>query len=212
MFRSPSHFAAHHYGQPDDLSLIASSAATTRAAANALARGETDLSRRLWQAVVADDLLSMWDRWNASSTVVGPRWDPLPPRPLGPKTSNPRPKQCKLIYERDQYRCRYCEIDVFTRWPGDPIAQLVAAFPWLTPQMSVVNGALTGTGRSGALRNCDYAKVLWTMAAPDHVFPRSLGGPTTEGNLVTACWGCNAWKGELTLEQIGVEPLRSLPG
>lgn len=38
----------------------------------------------------------------------------------------------------------------------------------------------------------------------EHVFPRSMGGPTDKQNVVTACWGCNAWKGDLTREQLGV--------
>lgn len=30
----------------------------------------------------------------------------------------------------------------------------------------------------------------------DHVFPRALGGPSTEGNLVTTCRACNIGKGD----------------
>jgi 5-methylcytosine-specific restriction endonuclease McrA len=37
----------------------------------------------------------------------------------------------------------------------------------------------------------------------DHVTPRSLGGRTTWGNIVTACFECNAKKGNRTLQELG---------
>jgi len=35
----------------------------------------------------------------------------------------------------------------------------------------------------------------------DHIVPRSKGGPTVLGNLVTACWECNAGKGSSPCEK-----------
>jgi 5-methylcytosine-specific restriction endonuclease McrA len=67
-----------------------------------------------------------------------------------------------------------------------------------------VNGSLNGLGKSSAIRNVDYAKFLWCYAAPDHVFPRSLGGLTDMDNLVTSCSRCNYSKMDLTLEQMDV--------
>ncbi|WP_425459493.1 HNH endonuclease [Georgenia muralis] len=41
-------------------------------------------------------------------------------------------------------------------------------------------------------------------ATLDHVEPIALGGdPLAEGNLVTACWGCNRRKGDLRLDELG---------
>lgn len=37
----------------------------------------------------------------------------------------------------------------------------------------------------------------------DHVIPQSKGGPNIWNNLVTACWGCNNEKADLTLEEYG---------
>lgn len=37
-----------------------------------------------------------------------------------------------------------------------------------------------------------------TCASVDHVIPRSRGGPATVGNLVCACWQCNAEKSART--------------
>lgn len=42
----------------------------------------------------------------------------------------------------------------------------------------------------------------------DHVIPRAQGGRTEWDNIVTACYGCNAKKGNRTPEQSGMFPLR----
>ena len=44
----------------------------------------------------------------------------------------------------------------------------------------------------------------------DHVVPRSKGGPTDWGNIVTSCIACNLRKGNKTLAQSGLT-LRRLP-
>lgn len=38
-------------------------------------------------------------------------------------------------------------------------------------------------------------------ATVDHVFPVSRGGGSTRDNIVTACRGCNAGKGDMTLAE-----------
>jgi len=42
----------------------------------------------------------------------------------------------------------------------------------------------------------------------DHVIPRSRGGQTEWTNILTACNPCNASKGNRTLEQAGLRPVR----
>jgi hypothetical protein len=205
MFRSPSHLAAEHYGEPGDLARIASSAAATRAAIDALDRRDSDLAYRLWESVDGISLLEMWERWNAVGSAVGPKWDTSLAPPVGEPTRGVSVGLARRIYERDGHRCRYCGIDVFARSSGSPIVRLVEAFPDLTPLLRASDGTLTGSGKSGTIRNVDYSKFLWSMAAPDHIFPRALGGPTDESNLVTACWGCNGWKNNFTLDQLGVQ-------
>jgi 5-methylcytosine-specific restriction endonuclease McrA len=207
MFRSPSHFAAHHYGQESDLATIAGSASVTEAAIKALVCEDLDLARRLWQSVDGPGLLTIWNRWNETSRVIGPRWSTSPVEPIGAKSPNLPVSLCRRVYERDGYQCRYCGIAVFRRSKGSPITELIRQFPDLTPGLSIAaTGSLVGSGKSGAVRNVDYSKFLWSMVAPEHVIPASLGGPTDESNVITACWGCNAWKGNLTLEQLGVQP------
>ena len=76
---------------------------------------------------------------------------------------------------------------MFTRNKGSRILQLIGAFPEETRGLTLVGGSLRGSDKSGAICNADYAKFLWSLAAPDHVFPRSLGGRTDMDNLVTSC-------------------------
>lgn len=48
---------------------------------------------------------------------------------------------------------------------------------------------------------CAYCgDALGDRWALDHVFPKALGGTRGDGNLVPACWGCNARKRAQTVE------------
>ena len=210
MFVSPMHFLLHHYGRPGDLELVVGSAQRTEAALVALESGRPEKAHELWKSVDGPALLQAWDSWNEQIRLLGPRWKTDRPEPIGPPGGFVTASMAKRIYERDGYRCRYCGMPVFTRWKGSRIRQLIAAFPDLTPGMRVVGNSLLGTGKNGGIRNVDYQKILWSMAAPDHVFPRSLGGDATFDNLVTSCSGCNYGKVDLTLEQMGVRPPRAL--
>jgi hypothetical protein len=45
--------------------------------------------------------------------------------------------------------------------------------------------------------------VVALSSTVDHIVPGSAGGDwLAESNLVTACWPCNARKGDLTLDQL----------
>ena len=57
--------------------------------------------------------------------------------------------------------------------------------------------------------SCMYCgkKVTFQNATKDHVFPRSLNGPTTMKNLVCACRACNSKKDNKTLEESGMKLL-----
>jgi hypothetical protein len=205
MFESPMHFYIHHFGTDQDLELITRSALDTQAAIAALESGAIDRARQLWDGVNGESLLKTWDNQNDRKKERGPKWKPLTDSPIGSKTAQVTQSLARRIYERDDYRCRYCGLPVFTRWKGSPILRLVEAFKVESGSMKIVNGSLHGSGKNGALRNCDYAKFLWSLAACDHVFPRSLGGATDESNLVTSCSGCNYSKGNLTLVQMSVK-------
>jgi hypothetical protein len=170
------------------------------------------LARRLWAAVDGDALLAAWDDQidamkEMTSALTRDRpmnIDGSPPTPLTRAVST-------RVFERDGYRCRYCDIPVVTQWQNGDVPRLVAALPELTPTLHVENGALIGTGRAGALRNVDQKKWLWQWASVDHVVPGSHFGPTTLENLVTSCAGCNYGKFDWTLEQLDVVDPRNAP-
>ncbi len=95
------------------------------------------------------------------------------------------------VYARDCYQCRYCgERTILT-----PVMRLLTRlypeeFP-MHPNWKASETHPAFVARSTTL---------------DHVVPVAGGGdPVAESNLVTACWGCNRRKGDLTLEELGWE-------
>lgn len=206
-FRSPSHAWATWLDRQQDLHLVAASATAIQAALIELDSDDLDFARRLWASVDGTALLAAWDaqivamrdktKWPASLHETVAATGPPPTVELG-RTLSTR------VFERDGYRCRYCGIPVFTQWQRGDIPRLITAFPDLTEHVVCRDGSLHGTGKSGALTNTDTAKWLWMTASADHVWPASLGGPTTMDNLVTACAGCNYGKADWTLAQLDV--------
>ena len=57
---------------------------------------------------------------------------------------------------------------------------------------------------------CAYCtkKLPMSLLTYDHVIPRAQGGRTEWENIVTACYGCNAKKGNRTPDQSGMFPAR----
>ncbi len=93
------------------------------------------------------------------------------------------------VYERDRYQCRYCgDKTILT-----PVMRLLARlFPDEFPMHP--NWKATATHPAFVSRSTTL----------DHVTPLAGGGdPMVETNLVTACWGCNRRKGDLTLRELG---------
>ncbi len=55
--------------------------------------------------------------------------------------------------------------------------------------------------------SCQYCGSAKNLTI-DHVIPKSKGGKTSWGNLVTACHRCNTLKGDKSPEQMGMQLLR----
>lgn len=100
------------------------------------------------------------------------------------------------VYERDRYQCRYCGAKTILI----PVMRLLARlFPDEFPMHPNWK-----TGQT-------HPAFVFRSATLDHVVPIAGGGaPVSEDNLVTACWGCNRRKGDLTLDELGWE-IRSDP-
>ena len=212
MFNSPIESHHSHYGIKIDLDFLFIAARNTYEAIVALESGNESVARQKWESVDGDALLKLWNPEDAKSEREVPTW-PKVKKPVltSPLAKQPSDALKRKLYERDGYRCRYCTMHVFTRNKGSSIHKLIKAFPELTPGLRLVNGSLKGSGKNGAIKNVDYAKFLWSMAAPDHIVPRSHGGLTDMENLVTSCSGCNYYsKGDLTLEQMAVRPPKPL--
>ncbi|HLZ20703.1 MAG TPA: HNH endonuclease [Ktedonobacterales bacterium] len=95
------------------------------------------------------------------------------------------------IFQRDRFICRYCA----KRTILTSVMELVATiYPDIFPFNPNWKGGLT------------HPAIINNSAVVHHVFPSALGGPSAESNLVTACWPCNAKKGDLTLDQLGWSP------
>jgi 5-methylcytosine-specific restriction endonuclease McrA len=116
-------------------------------------------------------------------------------RALGPisfesHVKEARPSLTKVeqaqIFVRDSFKCRYCGGRVILT----PVMRVLShIFPEQFPYVSSWRSDVTHP-------------ALWSRSACiDHVAPGSFGGDWLDPeNLVTACWPCNARKGDLTLE------------
>lgn len=95
------------------------------------------------------------------------------------------------VYARDCFQCRYCgEKTILT-----PVMRLLSRlFPMEFPMHPNWKSDQT------------HPAFVSRSTTLDHVQPIVGGGdPVDETNLVTACWGCNRRKGDLTLEELGWE-------
>ena len=59
--------------------------------------------------------------------------------------------------------------------------------------------------------SCQYCKkrLGWSDVTIDHVTPKCMGGKTTWRNCVTSCKDCNRKKGNKTLSEAGMIPVKS---
>ena len=100
------------------------------------------------------------------------------------------------VYVRDGFHCRYCGRRVI---PTVIMELLGGLYPESFPFHPAWKGGMT------------HPAILSRSPVVDHVVPGSSGGDWgEEGNLVTACWPCNAAKADLSLEQLGWR-LRPIP-
>lgn len=97
------------------------------------------------------------------------------------------------VFVRDRFRCRYCGGRVILT----PVMRVLSAlFPEQVPYHP--------NWKSDATH-----PAIWSRSASvDHIEPGSFGGDWRDPeNLATACWPCNARKGDLTLERLDWELL-----
>ncbi|MHB8719249.1 MAG: HNH endonuclease [Candidatus Dormibacteria bacterium] len=117
-----------------------------------------------------------------------------PVRDLPRHLAVPRGMAARL-YLRDRFTCRYCGGRVILT----AIMELLSGFyPDIFPFHPNWKGGRT------------HPAIISRSAVVDHIDPGAWGGDwLSESNLVTACWPCNARKGDLTLTQLAwaVQPI-----
>jgi hypothetical protein len=99
-----------------------------------------------------------------------------------------QPKMAE-VFARDHFVCRYCEGRTI---PQPVLRALSSLYPEEFPYHPNWKTGFTHPA---------YVSLTSTI---DHIVPVAHGGPPLDlENLATACWPCNAMKGEFTLERIG---------
>lgn len=108
----------------------------------------------------------------------------------------PNSKMEKYLFERDGYRCRYCERRIIDKtFLKNFIAQL----------------DFDGF-QKGKTNLLTHGLILICSPVIDHVIPHNIGGQTNETNLVTSCYPCNFGKADYTLEQLkNINPFEREP-
>lgn len=113
------------------------------------------------------------------------------------KKSNPSPRNAtpvltEVVFKRDFYRCRYCNLRIITAEVFSEYSRIIG----------IDNFAFKG---KNAERN---GLTLGLRGVADHVEPYSSGAETEIENLVTSCYSCNFGKAGYTLNQLRIEDPR----
>lgn len=101
-------------------------------------------------------------------------------------------KYNEKIFDRDGYRCRYCDNRVIS-------IKFLKKFVKLFDDKSFMKGR-KNIDKHGIIHLC------WPVL--DHVDPWSSGGATDPSNLVTSCGPCNYGKMNYTCEELGIHDPR----
>lgn len=104
-------------------------------------------------------------------------------------------KRLEDLFQRDQWRCRYCGIRV----GGN--RRHFTAFAKAIDMPELV------AGRTDESRHGLY---LLLMASYDHVTPHCNNGTDDDDNLVTACWSCQFGKFRYSLAELRLESPREI--
>lgn len=152
------------------------------AAVSALRDDDIDAARGRLRAV---DRMALWTHW-FNAGMEWTRRHSSHTSPDGSRTQGvPSKAVARSVYERDGWRCRYCDLQVI-----DPtvLQALGAVLPADFPD-------------GGTARSMHPARLLLAATA-DHVVPRWIGGDNTADNLVTACGTCQYNKGSCSIDEL----------
>lgn len=110
------------------------------------------------------------------------------------KSSTPRAtpsdNQLDELFERDNWRCRYCGIRMGGR--REHFEKFAAAID--LPELV-----------AGSNDETRHGIRLILQASHDHIQPLNQGGSNNQDNLVTSCWGCQFGKGDHSLDALAIK-------
>jgi 5-methylcytosine-specific restriction endonuclease McrA len=138
-------------------------------------------------------LLRHFERAQKSTSMLPRSTESLPAQWREPKRK-PTASVVRDLFERDGWKCRFCEIRVIETSVRDKLRR-----------------ELPDAARWGPKNTDQHTGLFIHMASPDHVLPWSHGGSNNLDNLVTACWTCQFARGERSLEDARIIDPRSRP-
>ena len=112
-------------------------------------------------------------------------------------------EQRKVIYERDGFHCRFCEVPVIPNFVWTRIRKLYPSFRW--------NRAKDGWSGQASNSKHHFAYQALMLGNPDHVLPHCFGGRSSLENGVTACSPCNSARNGFLLEELSLLDPRIFP-
>lgn len=140
--------------------------------------------------IVEADIPIIWDYYHLIAGPTRPviHWQSKMPVNCIPKHERtesrmPSTREERLIFIRDGWRCRFCQIRVISREARDILREHLEI-------------------RWGKDRECHTA-LLTLAVSLDHIVPHSRGGTNDPTNLVTACGPCQFGRNQWTLEEVG---------
>lgn len=108
------------------------------------------------------------------------------------KQRMPGKRAATAIFERDGWRCRFCEVRVIS-----------------TEAIKVLNEQFPEKIRNRAPMREIHGGIRALAVSLDHVLPHSRGGDNSDQNLVAACGPCQFGRNQWTLEEVGFADPRS---
>ncbi len=165
--------------------------ALVEAAVGALRDNDIDGARDRLRTI---DRSALWTHW-FNAGMEWTRRHSSHASPVGTSTKGvPSKTVARGVYERDGWRCRYCDLQVI-----DPAV------------LRALGSVLPADFPDGGTARSTHPARLLLAATVDHVVPRSIGGDNSAGNLVTACGTCQYNKGSCTIDELCLADPRERP-
>lgn len=106
-------------------------------------------------------------------------------REMRQKLRMPPEAETMAVFDRDGWRCRWCESRVISI---KALKRMAMACP--------------SSFRHGKANEACHGLAMCCAVSLDHVVPHSRGGTNQRDNLITACWPCQFGRGNDTIDRL----------